>query len=66
LNRTIYVLTAVATILLVPAVVAGIYGMNFRHMPELEWRLGYVGAVAAMIVLGAAMWFGINRFLRRH
>jgi hypothetical protein len=66
LNRTIYVLTAVATVLLVPTVVAGIYGMNFHHMPELGWRLGYLGALSAMIVLGAAMWFGISRFLRHH
>jgi Mg2+ and Co2+ transporter CorA len=66
LNRTMYVLTAVATVLLVPAVIAGIYGMNFHNMPELGWRLGYLGAIVAMIVLGTVMWVMIRGYLRRH
>jgi magnesium transporter len=32
-------------ILAVPAAIAGIYGMNFKNMPELEWSLGYLAAV---------------------
>jgi magnesium transporter len=42
-----------AAILAVPTMVAGVYGMNFEHMPELHWRLGYpmvVGATAALCV----------------
>jgi len=64
LNSTMYVLTAVATILLIPTVIAGIYGMNFRHMPELNWRLGYGGALVAMIALGNGIWFGLRRYLK--
>jgi magnesium transporter len=35
----------------VPTAIAGIYGMNFEHMPELRWELGYPGAVLAMLVI---------------
>ena len=46
----------------VPTMVAGIYGMNFKHLPELEWRYGY------FIVLGAlaAVSFGLFRVFRRN
>ena len=43
-------LAAWAAILAVPTAVAGLYGMNFEHMPELEWRYGYflvLGVIAA-------------------
>ena len=52
-NRTNVVmkqLTAWAAIILVPTLVAGIYGMNFRHMPELDWVYGYPLAIATMLV----------------
>ncbi|MBY6241251.1 magnesium/cobalt transporter CorA [Methylosinus sp. Sm6] len=44
-------LAAWAAILAVPTAIAGIYGMNFEHMPELKWRFGYffvLGAIAAI------------------
>lgn len=41
-------LAAWAAILAVPTALAGIYGMNFHHMPELSWRYGYYGAVGLM------------------
>ena len=44
-------LAAWAAILAVPTAIAGIYGMNFDHMPELKWRYGYfvvLGAIAAV------------------
>lgn len=41
-------LAAWAAILAVPTAVAGIYGMNFDHMPELHWRYGYALVLAAM------------------
>jgi magnesium transporter len=44
-------LAAWAAILAVPTAIAGIYGMNFEHMPELEWQYGY--AVIWAIILGA-------------
>jgi CorA-like Mg2+ transporter protein len=64
LNSTMYVLTAVATVLLIPTLIAGIYGMNFRHMPELSWRLGYAETLGLMVVLGGGVWFGIRWYLR--
>jgi magnesium transporter len=41
-------LTAWAAIILIPTLIAGIYGMNFRHMPELDWEFGYPFALALM------------------
>jgi magnesium transporter len=43
-------LTAWAAIILVPTLVAGIYGMNFTHMPELDWVYGYPLAIGTMLV----------------
>ena len=40
-------LSAWAAILFAPTLVGTVYGMNFEHMPELEWRLGYPLALAA-------------------
>jgi magnesium transporter len=50
-----------AAIITVPTLIASIYGMNFRHMPELNWQYGYPAALAVMVVLGAAL----HRVLRR-
>jgi magnesium transporter len=50
-------LAAWAAILAVPTAIAGIYGMNFEHMPELKWEYGYfvvLGVIAA--VCGAMFW----------
>jgi magnesium transporter len=44
-------LAAWAAILAVPTAVAGIYGMNFEHMPELTWRFGY--PMVLLVILGA-------------
>jgi len=40
-----------AAILAVPTAVAGIYGMNFKNMPELQWEYGYFVVVAAIITI---------------
>jgi magnesium transporter len=40
-NETVKRLTALASIILFPTFVVGVYGQNFDHMPELHWRLGY-------------------------
>jgi magnesium transporter len=42
-------LAAYAALVAVPTLIAGVYGMNFEHMPELEWNLGYPLALAAMV-----------------
>ena len=41
-------LTAWAAIILIPTLIAGVYGMNFRHMPELDWEFGYPFALGLM------------------
>jgi magnesium transporter len=48
LNVIMRKLTAWAGILLVPTLIAGIYGMNFQNMPELGWRYGYASALVVM------------------
>jgi magnesium transporter len=40
-----------AAIIAVPTMIAGIYGMNFKHMPELEWSWGYPTSIAAMLII---------------
>ena len=46
-----------AAILAVPTAVAGIYGMNFEHMPELQWRYGYlVVPLVIVAVCGSLYW----------
>ncbi len=49
-NRIIKLFSVLAVVLLPPTLVASIYGMNFRHMPELEWRWGYPIALVLMLV----------------
>jgi len=54
-------LAAWAAILAVPTAVAGIYGMNFEHMPELQWKYGY----ALVLVIIAAVCSGLYWRFRR-
>jgi magnesium transporter len=62
LNQTLRMMTAWSIILMSMTLVAGIYGMNFVFMPELEWRWGYAGALALMLGIGTAL---ITYFRRR-
>jgi magnesium transporter len=48
-------------ILMVPTIVGAIYGMNFKHMPELEWAFGYPSALALMVVGSVALWWFFRR-----
>lgn len=63
LNRTMRTLTVWSIILMSMALIAGIYGMNFDNMPELNWRWGYFGAIGFMLVIGSAL---LVVFRRRH
>jgi magnesium transporter len=58
-------LAAWAAILAVPTAVAGIYGMNFEHMPELDWQYGYAFVLTVILaVCGWLYWrFRQNRWL---
>ena len=57
LNAVMKVLTIIATIFMPLTFMAGIYGMNFKYMPELEWRWGYPAALLFMLGIGALMLF---------
>jgi magnesium transporter len=48
-NNVIKIFSVAAVVLLPPTMVASIYGMNFRHMPELDWIYGYPYALALML-----------------
>lgn len=53
-SKVIKIFSIVAVVFLPPTLVASSYGMNFMHMPELEWALGYPWAIGLMIVSGIA------------
>ena len=55
-NEQVKRISSWAAILFAPTLVASIYGMNFDHMPELHWTLGYPFAVALMVVLGLTLY----------
>ncbi len=55
MNEVMKVLTIIATIFIPLTLIAGIYGMNFRYMPELEWRWAYPMLWLVMIVIGGFM-----------
>jgi len=44
-----------------PTLIAGVYGMNFQHMPELRWDLGYFFALALMVLTSGALWVFFKR-----
>jgi magnesium transporter len=61
MNMIMKRLTSIATILMSVTLVAGVYGMNFKLMPELEWRYGYVYALASMVVIGAGLYVYLKK-----
>jgi magnesium transporter len=61
MNEVMKVLTIVATIFIPLTFIAGIYGMNFKAMPELEWRWGYAGALLLMVAVAVGMILYIKR-----
>lgn len=59
MNEVMKVLTIISAIFIPLSFIAGIYGMNFKHMPELEWRYGYYMALGVMgtVFLGLIGYF---------
>ena len=55
MNAVMKVLTIISTIFIPLTFIAGIYGMNFAYMPELEWKYGYPAAWGMMILMVAGM-----------
>jgi len=60
-NEQVKRISSWAAIAFAPTLVAGIYGMNFDHMPELHWVIGYPLALLAMVLLSV----GLYRMFRR-
>jgi len=61
LNQIMKRLTGWAGIILVPTLIAGIYGMNFVHMPELKWHLGYAWALGLMALSMAVLYWQFKK-----
>jgi magnesium transporter len=64
-SETIRRLTAVASIVLLPTFIVGVYGQNFEHMPELKWRLGYAfsWAVIMLVTIAQLVFFRRRRWI---
>jgi magnesium transporter len=60
-NSDLRKISAWVAIIAVPTMIAGIYGMNFEHMPELEWELGYPAVLLAMVGFCA----GLYRYFKK-
>ena len=59
MNEIMKTLTLISTVMLPLTFIVGLYGMNFKHMPELDWVWGYPAAIGLMIVVAGAilLWF---------
>jgi magnesium transporter len=64
-NEDMRKISAWVAIAAVPTMVAGIYGMNFDHMPELHWRYGYpvIGGIVVLVCIGLYRSFKHNGWL---
>ena len=60
-NNQVQKISAWAAILIVPTIITGIYGMNFRYMPELSWVFGYPLSLLLMVVVSALLYLGFKR-----
>jgi magnesium transporter len=58
-------LTIISTIFMPLTFLVGVYGMNFRNLPELEWHYGYFAVWGVMVLVAALMllWFRRKRWL---
>jgi magnesium transporter len=54
-------LAAYAALVAVPTMIAGIYGMNFEHMPELKWSFGYPLTIALMVAIDTWLWLRFRK-----
>jgi magnesium transporter len=61
MNEVMKVLTIMATIFIPLTFVAGIYGMNFKYMPELEWKWSYPALLILLVVIFSGMMFYFKR-----
>eukprot|EP01027_Heterolobosea_sp_BB2_P016832 GEZU01023906.1.p1 GENE.GEZU01023906.1~~GEZU01023906.1.p1 ORF type:complete len:301 (-),score=102.83 GEZU01023906.1:228-1130(-) len=65
MNQVMYILTMVSSIFIPLTFIAGVYGMNFKYMPELDWRYGYFacwGTMAAIVAIELLVMWKKNLF----
>jgi magnesium transporter len=60
-NEDMRRISAWVAIIAVPTAIAGIYGMNFEHMPELRWEMGYPAVLLLMLLICT----GLHRYFKR-
>ncbi len=60
-NRIMQTLTVITTIFMPLSFIAGVYGMNFRYMPELSWRWGYLTVLIVMLVIAVTMYYWFKK-----
>jgi magnesium transporter len=65
LNKVMKQLTIIATIMLPLTFIVGVYGMNFKYMPELQWEYGYyvIWAVIILITAGMLAYFRLKKWI---
>jgi magnesium transporter len=56
-NNVIKIFSVAAVVFMPPTLIASIYGMNFRHMPELDWQFGYPLAFVLMLIAAVLPYF---------
>jgi magnesium transporter len=61
MNKVMQSLTIIATIFIPLTFIAGVYGMNFRYMPELAWKWSYPALLLIMLVVGLWMYVYMRR-----
>jgi len=54
-NKIIKIFTVVSVIFMPPTLIASLYGMNFKYMPELDWKYGYAFSIVIMVIFSAAV-----------
>lgn len=54
-------LAAYAALFAVPTMIAGVYGMNFQHMPELDWQYAYPAVLVVMVALDLGLWLRFRK-----
>ena len=67
MNEIMKTLTLMSTVMMPLTFIAGVYGMNFKVMPELEWRYGYPYALGlmAMVTIAILLWFRRKGWVRK-
>jgi magnesium transporter len=59
-SETMKRLAAYAALVAIPTMIAGIYGMNFKYMPELNWRYGYEATLVVMAALDVYLFYRLR------